>query len=197
MGNVKLNKAPGVFETIILPVLLLPFAIEESKGLCLVLLLVVSSPIFDDFDDPVRHREGGDHTGFIDDIRVDVEDLVCALAIAIGTEEYPREHARAHSVGNGWIIAGFDIGSIGGLAVFFEIKLRPRLSCGGSICLIPQQLLGGYSARELHSIVDKVDNNLAGELSGWEVRHECTTALLNSLDVVLNFPNVFMGCSSV
>ncbi len=48
-----------------------------------------------------------------------------------------------------------------------------------------------------NSKVDKVDNNLAGELSVLEVHNECATALLNGLDVALNFSNVFMGCSSV
>ncbi len=46
--------------------------------------------------------------------------------IASGAKEYPRERARAHGVGNGWIVVGFDIGSKGGLAVFFEIKFTTK-----------------------------------------------------------------------
>ena len=47
---------------------------------------------------------------------------MCALAITNGAKEYPRERARAHSVGNGWILVGFDVGSKGGLAVFDELE---------------------------------------------------------------------------
>ncbi len=54
-------------------------------------------------------------------------------AIASGTKEYTRERARVHSVGNGWIIVGFDIGSKGGLAVFFEIKLATKNDLAGGI----------------------------------------------------------------
>ncbi len=131
MGNVRLNKALGVFKIVIVPAVLLPFAIEEFKGHCLFFLLVVSSTIFDNFDNPVRYGEGVDCMGFFDNTCVDVKDLVCALAIASGAKEYPRERARAHSVSNGWIIVGFNVGSKGGLLG------------KGSICLIPQRLLGG------------------------------------------------------
>ncbi len=65
MGCVQIDKDLGVFEIVILSVILLPFAIEEFKGLCLVFLFVASSPIFDNFDDPVRHGEGGDRTAFL------------------------------------------------------------------------------------------------------------------------------------
>jgi hypothetical protein len=76
--------------------------------------------------------------GFFDNTRVDVEDLVCALGNASGTPEYPREHARAHSVGTGLIIVGFDVGSKG--------SLQPRTISRGNIFPIPQWPLGGYSA---------------------------------------------------
>ncbi len=65
MGNIQLNKAFVAFKIVILSVVLLPFAIEEFKRLHLVFLLVVSSPIFNNFDDPVRHWEGGDHMVFL------------------------------------------------------------------------------------------------------------------------------------
>jgi hypothetical protein len=151
MDNIQLNKALGIFKIIVLLVILLPFAIEEFNGLCLVFVLLVSSQIFNDFDDPVQHGKGGNHTGFFDDTHFDVENLVCALVIASGAKEYPREHARGHSVGNGWIIVGFDIESKGGLAVFFNQVHDQGQSCEGSICLIPQRPLGGYSAREEQS----------------------------------------------
>ncbi len=86
----------------------------------------MSSPIFDNFDDPVWHGEGGDCTGIFYGTLVDVEDLVCALPIASGAEEYPRERARVHSAVNGWIIVGFDIGSKGCLAVFLKSSSQPR-----------------------------------------------------------------------
>ncbi len=126
MGNVRLDKALGVFKIIVVPVILLPFLIEEFKGFCLVFFLVGSSPFFDNFDDPVRQEEGGDCMGFFNNTHVDVKDLVCALVIASGAKEYPRECVRAHSVGNGWIIVGFNLGSKGSLAVFFEIKLATK-----------------------------------------------------------------------
>ncbi len=47
------------------------------------------------------------------------------------------------------------------------------------------------------SEVDKVDNNLAGELCIWEVQHKCVTVFLNGLDVPLEFSNMFAGRSSV
>jgi hypothetical protein len=98
------------------------FFFEKFKGLCLVFLLVTSSPIFNNFDDPSQHGEEGDCTGFFNNTSVDVKDLVCALAIASGTKEYARERARAHTVGNGWIIVGFDVGSKVGLAVFSKLS---------------------------------------------------------------------------
>jgi hypothetical protein len=92
---------------------------------------VVSSPIFEDIDDPVRHGEGGECTGFFYNTRVDVEDLVCALVIASRAKEYFKEHVRAHSVGNGCVIVGFDLGLKGGLAVFFKLSSRPRMILRG------------------------------------------------------------------
>jgi hypothetical protein len=53
MGNVLLDKALGISEIVILPDILLPFAIDKFKGLRLVFFLVASSPIFDNFDDLV------------------------------------------------------------------------------------------------------------------------------------------------
>ncbi len=55
---------------------------------------MASAPIFDNFDDPIRHGEGDDHMGFIKDTPVDVKYLVCALAIANGTKEYARKVQR-------------------------------------------------------------------------------------------------------
>jgi hypothetical protein len=93
----------------------------------------MSAPIFDNFDDPIRHGEGGDCTFFFSNTHVDVEYLGCALAIVSGTKEYAREHAKAHSVGNGLIFVGFDVGSKGGLAVFLEIKFAVKDNLAGEV----------------------------------------------------------------
>ncbi len=168
MGNIQFDKALGVFNIIILPVILLPISIEKFKGIHLVFLLVAFSPIFDNFDDLIRHGEGGDRMGFFNNTGVDVEDLVCALAIASGTKEYASERARVHNVGNGWIIVGFNVGSKGGLAVFFEIKFLTKDNLAGVVFV-------GYRSSRWEAIkleyskVDKVDNNLVGGLCIWEV----------------------------
>ncbi len=96
-----------------------------------------SAPIFDNFDDPIQHLEGGDHKGFLNDTRADVKFLVCALVIASGTKEYARERAKAHSIGNGWISMGFNKGSEGGLVVFLKIEFVARWSCGGVFVKYP------------------------------------------------------------
>jgi hypothetical protein len=70
---------------------------------------------------------------FFDDTCVDVKDLVCALAIASGAEEYHGECARVHRVGNGWIIVGFNVGFKVGLAVFFEIKFATKDNLAGGV----------------------------------------------------------------
>jgi hypothetical protein len=88
MGNVQFNESFVILEVIIVPVILLSFLVEEFEGACFVLLLVASSPIFDDGDDPIWHGEGGDGAGFFYCARIDVEYLVCALVIASGTKEY-------------------------------------------------------------------------------------------------------------
>ena len=70
---------------------------------------VLSSPIFNHGDDPVRHWKGGYSAGVFDYARVDFENLVCALAISSGTKEYALECARAHGVGDCWVFVGFNV----------------------------------------------------------------------------------------
>ncbi len=60
VGNIRFNKSLVVFEVNIVPDVLLLFAVEKFKGLCLVFLLVASVPIVDNFDDPIRHGKGSD-----------------------------------------------------------------------------------------------------------------------------------------
>jgi hypothetical protein len=60
MCNIQFNESLIVFEVIIVPVVLLSFAVEKFKGLCLVFSFVVSAPVVDDFDDPIRHGKGSD-----------------------------------------------------------------------------------------------------------------------------------------
>jgi hypothetical protein len=122
VGNIQFNKSLVIFNFINFPIVLLLFAVEKFKGLCLVFSLVASAPIVNNFDDPIRHGKGSDQTGFFNDTHVDVEYLVCALAIASGTKEYAREHAKVHGVGYSGVVVGFIVGSKGGLAVFGEIK---------------------------------------------------------------------------
>ncbi len=145
MGNIQFDKSLVVFEVIIVPVVLLLFAVEKFKGLCLVFLLVASAPVIDNFDDPIRHGKGSDQTGFFNNTRVDVEYLLCALAIASGTKEYARERAKAHGVGYSGVIVGFNVGSKGGFALFFKINFTAEDNFrGGSICWVPRRPLGGY-----------------------------------------------------
>jgi hypothetical protein len=133
MGNIQFDKSLILLEIIILRVVLLPFLAEKFEGLHLVFFLMVSAPIFNDFDDPIWHGEGGDCMGFSKNTHVDVKYLVYALVIARGTKEYARECEKVHSVGNGWIIVDFDIGSKGGLAVFLEIKFVAKDSLAGGV----------------------------------------------------------------
>ncbi len=130
------------------------------------------------------------------DTHVDAKDLVCALTIASGTKEYARERARVHSGGNGWIIMGFDVGSKGGLAVIFEIKFATKDNLAGGVFVRYPD--GRWEAiKPEYSKVDKVDNNLAGELCVWKVQYKRAIAFLNGLDESLDFSNVFVGCNSV
>ncbi len=59
---------------------------------------------------------------FFNNTHVDVEYLVCALAITSGTKEYARERVKVHGVGYSGVIVGFNIGFEGGFAVICEIN---------------------------------------------------------------------------
>ncbi len=137
MGNIQFIKSLIIFKIILIPVVLLSFLVEKFEGICLVFFLMVFVQIFDNFDDPIYHGEGGDCIRFFKKTRVDVEYLVCALAFASETKEYARERAKAHSVGNGWIIVGFKVGSKGGLAVFLEVKFAAKDDLARGVFVYP------------------------------------------------------------
>jgi hypothetical protein len=145
VGNIQFNKSLVVFEVIIVPVILLLFAVEKFKDLCLVFLLVASAPVVDNFDDPIRHGKGSDRMGFFYNTRVDVEYLVCALVIASGTKEYAWERAKAHGVGYSGVVVGFNVGSKGGFAVFCETDFTAKDDFAGGVFVgYPRRPLGGY-----------------------------------------------------
>ncbi len=73
MCNIQFDKSLVVFEVIIIPVVLLSFAVEKFKGLCFVFFLVASASVVNNFDDPIRHGKGSDEMGFFNNTHVDVE----------------------------------------------------------------------------------------------------------------------------
>jgi hypothetical protein len=145
MCDIRFNQAFVVFEVVVVPVVLLSFLVEEFERSCFVLLLMASSPVFDDGDDPIWHGEGGNGAGFLAYTCINIEYLVCALAVASRAEEYSRERAGAHCILDGWIIVGFKVGAKGGFCSVSRSRVRGRgQSPKGSTCQIPRQLLGGY-----------------------------------------------------
>ncbi len=190
VSNIQFDKSLVVFEVIIVPVVLLLFAVEKFKGFCLVFLLVASAPIVKDFDNPIRHGKGSEQTGFFNNTRVDVKYLVCALAIASRTKEYAREHAKAHGVGYSGFVVGFNVGSEGGLAVFFEINFIAKDNFARGIYI---GYPGGHweAIKPKDSKVDKVDDDLMEGHCEGEVQHKCMAAVLGSVDVLFNFTDVF------
>ncbi len=106
--------------------------------------------------------------GFFNNTHVDVEYLVCALAIASGTKEYARECAKAHGVGYSGVVVGFNVGSEGGLAVFCEINFTAEDNFAGGVFVgYPSSRWEAIKPKD--SIVDKVDDNLMGEHCEGEV----------------------------
>ncbi len=190
MGDIPFDESFVIFEVIIVPVVLLSFLVEEFKGACFVLFLVVLTPIFDDGDDPIWHEEGGDGAGFFYYARINVEYLVCALAIASRTKEYSGERAGVHSICDSWIIVGFNVGAEGGLTVFLKVKFVAEDN-------LPRGVLVGYPGgcwepiKPEYRKVDKVDDHLAGKRCVGKVRHECAAAFFNGADETFDFTDVF------
>ncbi len=122
MCDIQFDQAFVVFEVIIVPVVLLLFLVEEFEHACFVLLLMVSSPVFNDGDDPIWHGEGGNGAGFLDYACINIEYIVRALAFASLAEEYSWERLGAHCIRDGRIVVGFDVGAEGGFAVFLEVE---------------------------------------------------------------------------
>ncbi len=122
---------------VVVPVVLLSFLVEEFERACFVLFLMVSSPVFDDGNDPIWHGEGGNGAEFLDYACINIEYLVCALAVASRAEEYSWEHSGAHCIRDGRIVVGFNIGAKGGFAVFLEVKFAAEDD-------LPRVVLVGY-----------------------------------------------------
>ncbi len=122
MCDIRFNQAFIVFKVIIVPVVLLSFLVEEFERACFVLLLMALSPVFDDGNDPIWHGEGGNGAGFLDYACINIEYLVCALAVASWAEEFSWERSGAHCIRDGRVVVGFDVGAEGGFAVFLEVE---------------------------------------------------------------------------
>jgi hypothetical protein len=137
MCDIRFDQAFVVFEVVVIPVLLLSFLIEEFEHACFVLLLMVSSPVFDDGDDSIWHGEGGYGVGFLDYACINIKYLVCALAVASQAKEYSWERLGAHCFRDGWVVVGFDVGAEGGFAVFLEVKFVAEED-------LPRGVLVGY-----------------------------------------------------
>ncbi len=103
VGNIRFDKSFVVFEVIIVPVVLLLFAVEKFKGLCLVFLLLVSAPVSAILMTLSCMGRGVVKQNFFNNTRVDVEYLVCALAIAGETKEYAKKHTKVHDVDYKWL----------------------------------------------------------------------------------------------
>jgi hypothetical protein len=119
VGCIGFDKPFVVCKVIVVSIKALLLAIEEFEGGRSFFPLVMASPVFDYFDDAVRHWEQSYCARFLDDTGIYVEDLVCALEVAGGTKQDARECGCLHCVGDNWIFVGFDIRSKGDLAVVF------------------------------------------------------------------------------
>jgi hypothetical protein len=137
MCDIRFDQAFVIFEVVVVPVVLLSFLVEEFECACFVLLLMASSPVFDDGNDPIWHGEGGNGAGFLDYACINIEYLVCALAVASRAEEYSWECLGAHCICDGWVSMGFEVGAEGGFAVFLKVKFAAEVD-------LPRGVLVGY-----------------------------------------------------
>jgi hypothetical protein len=137
MCNIRSDQAFVVFEVVVVPVVFLLFLVEEFERACFVLLLMASSPVFDDGNDPIWHREGGNGAGFLDYTCINIEYLVRALAVASRAEEYSWERLGAHCIRDGQVVVGFDVGAEGGFAVFLKVEFAAKDN-------LPRGVLVGY-----------------------------------------------------
>ncbi len=58
---------------------------------------------------------------------------MCALVIASRAEEYSGECVGVHSICDGQIIAGFNVGAKGGLAVFLKVDFAAKDNLLGGV----------------------------------------------------------------
>jgi hypothetical protein len=137
MCDIRFLQAFVIFKVIVVPVVLLSFLVEEFERACFVLLLMASSPVFDDGNDPIWRGEGGNGAGFLDYACINIKYFVCALAVASQAEEYSWERLGAHCICDGRIVMGFNVGAEGGFAVFLEVKFMAKDN-------LPRGVLVGY-----------------------------------------------------
>ncbi len=81
--RVGLGKAFFVVEIVVVPTVLLSFAIDKDEGMRFILLCMALSPVVDNGDDPVGHGKGCDRAWFFDFTSVDIKIFLSALAIAV------------------------------------------------------------------------------------------------------------------
>ncbi len=135
-------------------------------------------------------ERGGDGAGLFDYTRINVEYLLCALAIASQTKEYSGERAGAHSICDSWIGVGFNVGAEGGLTVFLEVEFATKDNLPGGV-------LVGYpggcweAIKPEYGKVDKVDDHLARKRCVGKVRHKCAAAFFNGADETFDFTDMF------
>ncbi len=86
---------------------------------------------------PIWHGEGGNGAGFLDYACINIEYLVCALAVASRAKEYSWECSGAHCICDGWVSVGFKVGAKGGFAVFLKVKFAAKDD-------LPRGVLVGY-----------------------------------------------------
>ena len=137
MCDIRFDQAFVVFKVVVVPVVLLLFLVEEFERACFVLLLMALSLVFDDGNDPIWHGEGGNGAGFLDYACINIEYLVCALAVASRAEEYSWECSGAHCICDGWVSVGFEVGAEGGFAVFLKVEFAAEDD-------LPRGVLVGY-----------------------------------------------------
>ncbi len=192
MGCLGFDKAFIVCEVVVVPIKVLSLAIEEFEGGRSIFPLATASPVFNYFDDVIRHRKRSNCARFLDDTGIYVKDFVRVLEVAGGTKENAGERACLHCVGDNWIFVGINIRSKGGFAVFVEIKLTACDYFARGV-FVQDTNCGGDAVEPKDQEVDKVDDDLSWENLVREVGDDGAAALLDYPDNAFDLPDVFAG----